>query len=129
PLPGFSILMTSAPRSARFWVHQGPARILERSITRTPLSALAIITAPAIATNEQSMSGAATKASSNFQRLGSKCSHGRGEWPDPLMRIGGAVAGKAGNGWISLSGRDLGVVYPRFPISGGDLSGVWVEHR
>src|SRR3989442_15144408 len=25
PSPGFSILITSAPMSARFWVHQGPA--------------------------------------------------------------------------------------------------------
>ena len=34
PTPGFSTLMTSAPRSAKFWVHQGPARTRLRSKTR-----------------------------------------------------------------------------------------------
>ena len=35
---GPSILITSAPRSARSWVQKGPARIRVRSITRRPLS-------------------------------------------------------------------------------------------
>lgn len=34
-----SILMTSAPRSPRIWVAQGPASTRERSRTRTPASA------------------------------------------------------------------------------------------
>jgi hypothetical protein len=38
---GFAgFLITSAPRSARVWVHQGPARTLDRSSTRTPASAI-----------------------------------------------------------------------------------------
>ncbi|CFN74703.1 Uncharacterised protein [Bordetella pertussis] len=37
PAPGRSILMTSAPRSARFWVHQGPASTRVRSSTRMPV--------------------------------------------------------------------------------------------
>src|SRR5215813_1432671 len=39
PRPGFSILMTSAPRSPSSDVHQGPAAWWERSITRMPASA------------------------------------------------------------------------------------------
>src|SRR3990172_1656888 len=34
PVPGRSILITSAPRSARFWPHHGPASTRERSSTR-----------------------------------------------------------------------------------------------
>src|SRR3954465_1561703 len=34
PTPGRSTLMTSAPRSARFWLAQGPASTRERSRTR-----------------------------------------------------------------------------------------------
>src|SRR5688572_9114992 len=36
PFPGRSTLITSAPRSARFWVAQGPASTRVRSRTRTP---------------------------------------------------------------------------------------------
>src|SRR5262249_49533926 len=35
PVPGRSIFTTSAPRSARSWLAQGPARTRERSRTRT----------------------------------------------------------------------------------------------
>gem|GEM_PF-4968446 len=42
PSPGFSILITSAPMSARFWVHQGPASTRERSSTRRWPSAPAV---------------------------------------------------------------------------------------
>src|SRR5215213_7453164 len=36
PLPGASTLMTSAPKSARSWPQNGPARRLPISTTRTP---------------------------------------------------------------------------------------------
>src|SRR5919206_4460562 len=36
PLPGGSILMTSAPKSARSWPQKGPASKLPISTTRTP---------------------------------------------------------------------------------------------
>src|SRR5262245_800279 len=39
PRPGFSILITSAPRSPSSDVHQGPAAWWLRSITRMPVSA------------------------------------------------------------------------------------------
>jgi hypothetical protein len=40
PLPGRSILITSAPRSARVCVHQGPASTRDRSSTRIPSRAV-----------------------------------------------------------------------------------------
>src|SRR6476620_5387531 len=40
PTPGRSILITSAPRSARSWPHHGPARMRASSSTRTPASGL-----------------------------------------------------------------------------------------
>src|SRR5438093_13181582 len=39
PLPGRSILMTSAPMSASRWVAKGPAAACSKASTRTPLSA------------------------------------------------------------------------------------------
>src|SRR5262249_52116713 len=36
PLPGRSILITSAPRSPRSWPQKGPARTRDASITRSP---------------------------------------------------------------------------------------------
>src|SRR5690606_30302943 len=38
PLPGRSILITSAPRSPRIWVQKGPARMRVRSRTVMPAS-------------------------------------------------------------------------------------------
>src|ERR1044071_6547328 len=38
PAPGRSTLITSAPRSARVWPAQGPARMRASSSTRTPAS-------------------------------------------------------------------------------------------
>ena len=39
---GRSTLITSAPRSASVWVHQGPASTRDRSSTRTPASAIGV---------------------------------------------------------------------------------------
>ena len=44
PRPGTSILMTSAPRSARFIVQNGPASTRVRSMTRIPASGFCSIT-------------------------------------------------------------------------------------
>jgi len=38
PRPGGSIFSTSAPRSPRLWVQNGPARTRVRSMTRIPSS-------------------------------------------------------------------------------------------
>src|SRR5919197_5633662 len=46
PPSGFSIFQTSAPRSASVMVHQGPARIRERSSTLMPSSAATIAASP-----------------------------------------------------------------------------------
>jgi len=46
PRPGFSSLMTSAPRSASNLVHELPARPLLRSITRNPSSAFGTVASP-----------------------------------------------------------------------------------
>ncbi|MCY1233470.1 hypothetical protein D9M72_460140 [compost metagenome] len=46
PAPGRSILITSAPKSARFWAHHGPARTRVRSRTRRWLKApMAVVSA------------------------------------------------------------------------------------
>ncbi len=36
PVTGLSTFITSAPKSARIWVHQGPAITLDKSSTRIP---------------------------------------------------------------------------------------------
>jgi hypothetical protein len=43
PSPGFSILITSAPKSAKYLAQFGPAKTVERSITRRSCSGAGIL--------------------------------------------------------------------------------------
>src|SRR5437870_13311594 len=65
PPPGASIFNTSAPRSPRFWVANGPASTRVRSMTRIPSSGPA---QPAAPTASGSLTGLLRGAERLFRR-------------------------------------------------------------
>ncbi|SOZ23098.1 hypothetical protein CBM2608_A210122 [Cupriavidus taiwanensis] len=109
PAPGRSILITSAPKSARFWAHHGPARTRVRSRTRRWLKApMAVFEAEArgIGCGMRALGAPRKRGGAGWLH----CTTGKSPVPPQVMH-----AYLVATGFRAIAGR--------FPGAGADLPG------